>query len=172
MLEPDAFSQDSAEVGKIEEMSMAKDRGTYLGKQGKIYGPFDDEEMKRLRDTGEIQSYAYVWKAENDAWEPLELPPPPPKAIGKQSGAVKALEALCYDSIRALVSGVLKNVSKNGCELVCKDEADSPSLAMRSLLKMNVLEPKTGKSVNMKVRVSESSRKDGCWIYHVRWVEP
>jgi hypothetical protein len=81
---------------------------------------------------------------------------------------VPGIEALCHDS-RSVISGKLTQVTDSGCELVCSQNAVAPSFGTKSPVILNLLEPKTGRSMNVAARLSAVRRKDGNWSLKVLW---
>jgi hypothetical protein len=51
---------------------------TYLGKAGKIYGPFTEQEMETMRSNGLIRDFVWIWVADAKTWKCLDIPPPAP----------------------------------------------------------------------------------------------
>src|SRR5262249_29639021 len=129
-------------------------------------------ELKRLRATGEIQNYIFLWDDESSRWQPIEAPPPPPKARQARAGDQRPLEVLCHDARHSLVRGTLRKISDREGELSTVVDSLAPPLPLQCLLRMNVLEPESQRSINIKVRLSDLSRQGGSWFYRVHWIEP
>ena len=55
---------------------MASDaKKIYLGRKGKVFGPFSQPELESFRLSGEISYYRYIWDDASESWSPLEPPP-------------------------------------------------------------------------------------------------
>jgi hypothetical protein len=152
----------------------AKHEGIYLGKNGKVFGPYTQAKLDEMRLSGDIRNYTFIWDASADEWRTLEAPPPKPGAAptgraGRRSeGQLEAADAICHD-YNQLVAGTLRNVSDMGCELVSHDEADSPVLALDSALVLSVLDAKGDKALNVRAAVSEVTNDGEAWVYSLRW---
>jgi GYF domain 2 len=142
----------------------------YLGKQGQIFGPFDSEEMENLYASGEINHYTYLWDASISVWKPIEEPPSDPsESKGAGNDPARPFEVVCHDSFFSLVSGILRKVTDRGCELISGDPSDAPPFGLAASLTLNVLDPSTRRSINMKVQVRDIFRRNGDWVYLLRW---
>jgi hypothetical protein len=150
---------------------MASDRKNfYLGRQEKIFGPYDAAGIAKMRSSGEIQKFSYLWDPAVAVWKTIDLPPPVPLTHEPQGDEPpRQIDALCHDSGYSVVAGTLRNVTDSGCELVTVGYYDSPPLGLSSSLWMNLLDPLTRISVDLKVRMSEVVRQDGRWIFRVEW---
>jgi GYF domain 2 len=140
----------------------------YLGKRGKISGPFSAEDLERLRSSGEISNYTYLWNEESRSWTNLEAPPPPPLGTKRAASSQRGWEAIC-SSGGHLLSGRVENVSPEGCDLVVSHGSDSPDLAQASALILNVLDPAKKRAMNVKATLSGVYRHDGKWVYRLDW---
>jgi hypothetical protein len=142
----------------------------YLGRDGKVYGPFPAEKLDELRLTGEIWNYTYLWNESSRQWKNIDPPPPEPGATvpKKSDTSLKALDAICHDYSN-LVEGKIENVSDLGCELVSPTRFEIPKLALNSVLMLNIMDTKGEKAVNVRASVYEISRRDDAWIYRLRW---
>lgn len=152
-------------------MGSKEDKVIYLGKGGRAHGPFTTEKLEQLRLSGEIDQYTYIW--EGGEWKNLDpMPPAPGTAPTKRrsSGSLEMLEAVCHDH-NAIVTGTLENVSDAGCELVSHEHADAPKLALNSTLVLNVLDSGGDKAMNVRALLSTVARRDGAWVYRIRWAQ-
>ncbi len=149
-----------------------RDSGTiYLGKGGRIFGPYPAEKLDALRLTGEILNYTYLWDEGAGEWRNIDPEPPKPGSTStrrKGDSSLETADAICHD-FNALVAGRLQNVTDIGCELVSHDPADAPLLALNSALVLNIMDPKGEKAANIRAAVFEVTHSDGAWIYHLRW---
>jgi hypothetical protein len=81
---------------------------------------------------------------------------------------VPGIEALCVDA-RHAVTGKLTQVTDSGCEFVTTQGASESCFGAKAQIMLNLLEPKTGRSMNVPARLSGVSRKGGKWSYRVDW---
>lgn len=140
----------------------------YLGKGGRAYGPFDSTELKRLKDTGEIHQYTYLWNPVSSLWEPFDPPPPPPENLGQAAGA--PLEAICHDSFSNILSGSVRFFKEGQGEFVTDDECDSPRFGKNASLMINTLKP-NGEANNIKAILGNALRIGGQWVYRFHFQE-
>lgn len=152
-------------------MSAKDGKVFYLGKNGRVFGPYPMEKLDELRLNGQLLNFTYIWDENNGEWQNIDPMPPKPGATTekrKGGGSLDAADAICHDH-NALVAGKLHNISDMGCDLVSRDHADSPVLALNSTLVLNVLDNKGEKATNIRAAVHEISHEDGAWVYHIRW---
>jgi hypothetical protein len=144
----------------------------YLGKKGRSFGPFTLEQIKEFRLNGQIKNYSFLWNSETKAWRPIEPPPVPPievdNHVEEKAPSWIGAEAVCHD-FQEIVSGRLEHITDAGCDLICTDAQESPRLALDSSLLLNVFDPSSNRGINVKASLSEITRRDGVWIYHLRW---
>jgi hypothetical protein len=81
---------------------------------------------------------------------------------------VPGIEALCHDSIH-VIAGKLTQVTDSGCELICPQNSVAPGFGSKSPVVLNLLEPKTGRSMNVSARLSAVRRREGQWSLKVLW---
>jgi hypothetical protein len=81
---------------------------------------------------------------------------------------VPGLEALCHDA-RTVVTGKLCQVTDSGCEFVSSQGSSEPGFGAKSRVMLNLLDPKSGKSMNVPARLNGVQRKDGTWTFRVLW---
>ncbi|MCM2324270.1 MAG: hypothetical protein NDJ90_13515 [Oligoflexia bacterium] len=58
-------------------MSRRNAGSTFLGRSGKIFGPFTATELLELRAKGELSAYTWIWE-DGSGWKALDPPPPEP----------------------------------------------------------------------------------------------
>ncbi|MGE0615731.1 MAG: hypothetical protein AB7P04_08815 [Bacteriovoracia bacterium] len=97
--------------------------------------------------------------------EPAAMPAP--RAIPITSLA-KNLQAVCFHQTAA-VSGMLAGMTQLGCELVSLDRSPSPQLGRNQPLMLNVLDPKSGRTVNVQARMHDAKRSEAGWTYLLQW---
>ncbi len=151
-------------------MNRKKD-AIFLGTAGKCHGPFTQEQVERLRLSGEIERYPYQWDPNTGSWRPI-APPPVPAEFAAPNEAPHSpndgIDAICHNFVD-VVSGQLENLTDGGCDLVSPDPSDSPRLALRSPLVLSLVSSDQDHAVNVKASLAEVTRHDGRWVYHLRW---
>lgn len=144
----------------------------YLGKNGKSSGPFTLDQIKQFRLSGEIKKYTFIWDTSVKVWRPIERIPLPPvevenhvnESLPEWAGA----EAVCHD-FNEIISGKLAHITDTGCDLICLESVETPRLGLDVSLLLSVFEPSSKRAINVKASLSEVTRKDGVWVYHLRW---
>ena len=150
-----------------------RDEVTYLGKAGKAHGPFTKAELERMRLSGQIEAYTFIWDAARHQWVNLEMAPPnigeqPTAATNAPSGI--GTEALCHGA-NTLLGGVLENLTDSGCDLISSDTSEAPALVINSVVMLNVTDSSGGRGKNLKASLAKVSRREGKWIYGFRWAQ-
>ena len=163
----------------------------YLGKNSQTFGPYTVEQFESIQASPDYSTYTFIWdgRDSNADWKPIEKAPAPPALARKQSPGtpppdekvhqlparpmlrgydVPGLEALCHDT-RHVISGRLTQVTDAGCELVCPQSSVAPAFGSQSNVVLNLLEPKSGRSMNVTARLCGVRRQDGCWSLKVLW---
>ena len=160
----------------------------YLAKDGQQVGPFTPEEFATLRDRGELQQYTALFDSRTGQWAPLAPPPPAvevktvpaprttePEAVlavanrrSANATAVRALEAVCHN-YRDVVAGHLDRVNDQGCELVAQQAGASPCFADRGKVVLNLLDPRTGESMDVEAQLTSVTHGQKGWVYRLEW---
>jgi hypothetical protein len=148
---------------------MASTKNIFLGKKGRAFGPFTENDLTQMRANGEIDKYTYRWDEASRAWVNLEPAPPPPSS--KKEGYVESRwEAVCVcRTTNLMVSGAIENVGPEGCDLVVSQISDSPQLSIAGALRLNILDAKKNVAVNVRANVTAITRQAGNWVYHLHW---
>lgn len=152
---------------------MEREQGVYLGREGTVYGPYSSADVERLRLSGEILKFSFIWDSTRREWRHLDAVPPPPDGGARTEGPspVEGLEAICHNEY-ALVAGRLENSNELGCEMVCPDPSESPGLVVGSVLLLDVLDGGRSRATILKVSLVGVDRRDGNWVYRLRWARP
>lgn len=159
----------------------------FLAKAGQTFGPYTEEEVQNLRESGEYQKYTWVWAPGKAGWEPIDptpaaMPLPPtrsggaPKAPSDMSTTpgtrkdfnLKNMSVVCYDH-HQVVSGNLTHISEGGCEFISDNFETTPAFMLQVPISMNLLDSSNGQTMTIRGRVAEVARKDGRWHYRIFW---
>ncbi|MBN22558.1 MAG: hypothetical protein CL678_14845 [Bdellovibrionaceae bacterium] len=149
----------------------------YLGRKGKIFGPYTEAEYENLLASGEIENFRYLWNAKNQDWIPLEpAPAQTPEAYdlgSKVSHSAKPQvsnplwQAVCHD-LKTAVKGLVGQVTETGC-MIYSDSTES--LKKGSKILLHLFDPKLQKSIQIRAVLSEVQRQNAGWSYQIRWNE-
>jgi hypothetical protein len=80
----------------------------------------------------------------------------------------KEVPVVCHD-FRSIVTGNIREISDTGCELVSSIQSTGPVFAQKANVLLNLLDEKTGRSVNVSARLTAVKRHEGKWTYRIRW---
>jgi len=146
-------------------------KGIYLAKSGKIFGPFTQKDVDDLHSSGQIQTYSWMWKEEKNQWQALDPAPshsPHQPAKTSSSSISAGWEAICHN-FKQIISGTLDTVTEMGCEIITQDRSAMPVLGQQAIVMLNLLEPKSGKCMNVKAQVAQVSKSAWGWVYRIKW---
>lgn len=162
----------------------------YLAKNGKAVA-FTEEQYEAMKENGGIETYRWIWNPSAHQWNaldpaPLEAPtteerveapvvrlrPVPAPAPVEESPIrarqfVSELEGVCHDQ-HHLISGRIHDLNDRGCDLI-SDSPTPPPFTRRSRLYLNVFDPKSGRSENVRAQVVQVVRQQGAWTYRLSW---
>jgi hypothetical protein len=82
--------------------------------------------------------------------------------------AMKEIPVVCHD-FRSVVTGTLREITETGCELVSAQQTSGPVFPQKTKVLLNLLDEKSGRSVNVSARLTAAQRFDGKWVYRIRW---
>lgn len=145
----------------------------YLGKLGKIFGPYTDGEIEALQTSGEIKNYSWIWAKGAKEWKPLDPMPPSPVAntkSGKSPGQSLSgsFDAVIHD-FRTVVTGKVEFMTETGCEVMVHG-GHSPQFPLRGNLVINLLEPDSGKTLNVRAKLlAVAPVKGKGLVYRFTW---
>lgn len=80
----------------------------------------------------------------------------------------KNVPVVCHD-FRSIVTGYLRSIDGTGCELVSGLATAGPVFAQKAEIFLNLFDEKSGQSVNVRARLTAAIRRDGQWLYRIRW---
>lgn len=140
----------------------------YLAKNGIISGPFTQDELIKLKSSGEMGNYSWMWQGK---WlptdpAPLEDPSLLDQSISKITEVNSAISGVCHDFKKA-ISGTLSEVTARGCVMTTGET--QVRFQENSMLHMNMLIEKTKQSMNFQVRFQRQVKTEQGWNYYLQW---
>lgn len=90
-----------------------------------------------------------------------------PKTQARTGRMQPDIQAICHN-FRNVMSGSLARVTESGCEFI-SPHVSNPGFGTRNEVLLNLLDPKTGRSMNVSATVRRVSRAQGSWIYLLDW---
>jgi hypothetical protein len=85
-----------------------------------------------------------------------------------QKKVTEGVPVICHD-FRSIVSGRIREITDTGCELVSGVDTSGPIFPQKAQVLLNLLDEKSGKSVNVQARLTAAQRIEGQWVYRIRW---
>ncbi len=152
---------------------MIKSESVFLGRSGRVFGPFTQNELDELSSKGRLSEYHWIWDWKTMAWKSIEAPPPAPtEAQGTSSGGTgthwELVEVIGFDSSR-LVRGKLKWITETGCTLRSQQKEDGPLFPIHGSIKLNLYDPHQLTGVTVSVKLKDVSYEDNHWNYYTKW---
>ncbi len=80
----------------------------------------------------------------------------------------KSIPVVCHD-FRSIVTGHLRAIDGTGCELVSSLDTPGPVFPQKIDVFLNLFDETSGESVNVRARLTAAVRRDGRWLYRIRW---
>ena len=163
----------------------------YLGKSGKVFGPFSREEYDQMFADDQLSKYTWLWDWKLNAWKPLDVPPPPPEGLslplnaganagaagGVRSGAEvdwSTIQGILFDRF-CIAGGKIQKVTETGCTFVTEDvsegEACGPRFPLKSRAEVNLFDASLKKCTRTPVTIVSVEHQGQAWVYQVRWDE-
>jgi len=151
----------------------------YLGRLGKAFGPYTDEEFQKLENSGELKNFTWIWNTAGKNWDALD-PAPAPLVIkpknehAKQSTVILKhdsplpLDVICHNGLHA-IPGAIRNAMQEGCEFSAKSNVSESPFPVPSRVVLSLLDVRAGKSIDVAARLLKVSRKEGHWTYSISW---
>ena len=147
----------------------------YLGKNGKTFGPFSEDEFQQMMTDGRLVEFSWIWDPKKSSWKTLDQPPPVPVGDADLKPSKKAKDSLNWDSVQAIlynahsmIEGKLQSVTETGCQLICAHP--STEFSNGSLASLNLLDPKGEHSQKVIAKILAMERAaGGSWSYLLRW---
>jgi len=141
---------------------------TYLGKSGKVHGPFSGEKIAAMRANGELDRYHWIWDEGLSQWKPLELAPPSPYAQPEARGEWdwNRLQALCHDRDQ-LVDGRIANVTQTGCDVIVPMQ--EALWSVNKSLTLNLYDPVSRACRKVATELTQVLRQGDRLVLRMRW---
>ncbi len=145
----------------------------FLGKKGKIFGPYTKVEYEQMYASGQLENYTWIWNEEAQSWKTLEMPPAPPPTSTQNSEHSSKLNwqqvrALCFDRF-TLASGKLECVTENGCELISEDHESGIKFPLDKRIELSLFDGLSQKSTTLSVQIAKVEYRNHSWVYRLKW---
>ena len=152
----------------------------YLGKDGKVSGPFTSGQIEELRQSGELYSYTYIWDKKTSGWKAIEeevelpdvLPGLPPQGNNDATrvlSSVDSISIICHDH-HLLLSGKLLSATQEKCIFESKNSIyELAAFKSGTKVLLNFLNINNGRSENLSAIIDQVKRGDEFWQYQVNW---
>jgi hypothetical protein len=155
----------------------------YLARGKKLFGPLTEAEWTEMQASGRDEDYHWIWKGVETGWQVLHsapvAPPLPDNVIpierarraaetrGPRFHFPKGVEILAHD-YRHVIVVTFDDVSERGA-LLNPTQSHEPLFSIGGPIILNLLDPDTGKSVNLRAEVAAIRRENAGLTYELRW---
>jgi hypothetical protein len=149
---------------------MQKKEQIFLGKNGKIFGPYHQRDYDQMLSNGSLMNFTWIWDWKASNWQLLEMPP---ALITEDLNSLERdipIQAVCFNK-KHIISGRLDMITENGCILVAENNNDKRSFSAKSSIEVNLYNLKSKKSVTIDASISSMDYKNRRWIYCIKWDE-
>jgi hypothetical protein len=166
-------------------------QGTWLSKQGELFGPYNPEEIEKLKDNGIYLEFSWEWTPGSKNWSPINPPQAPPGIAPDENESdptrfltlpkintksrkgyqlETVLEVICHDQ-KDIVSGKIQWILDNGFVMISKDYSNSsPPFHQGRQVWLNLLNDSTGYTENIRAEIVKIAKTDrATWAYEFRW---
>lgn len=153
---------------------MSQEKKIFLGKSGKIFGPYTQEEFDQMSVDGVLHQFVWMWSDSENKWCPIELPPPPVLPVQtplRPSVQVSAkISAICFD-LSHLLYGELECMTQTGCTFVAPAHLGLLPVFSKNRTSLSLLNEASNESVTLPVYLIHQVVRDGQCRYLLRWDE-
>ena len=148
----------------------------FLGKSGKIYGPFTQVELDELSAQGQLSHYFWIWSWKTLRWNPIESPPPRPVELSQKDTVPilgvdwSLVNAIGFDAGH-LIRGKLKWITQSGCTLISEQKEEGPLFPIEGKLRLNLHNPTERRGNTVSVILKKVNFERSHWNYYLKWKE-
>lgn len=151
----------------------------FLGKDGKVFGPYSLEEYEKMFASGELSKFTWIWDSKLYTWKTLEIPPPPPTMSGDLENKTKPtpesinwemIQAICFDQFN-LMSGKLEWITESGCVFISDEFEKAVKFPVQAKAELNLFEENLKRLICVQVSIADISLQKQRWTYRLRWKE-
>ena len=147
---------------------MQKHEQVFLGKNGKIFGPYQQCDYDQMLSNGSLTQFTWIWDWKGSTWKLLEMPPPPISDNSEQQERAIPIQAVCFN-MKDIMSGKLELITESGCILVAEKGSERLTFAPQSRVELNLYNIQSKKSVTVEASINTIDYKNRRWIYCLRW---
>lgn len=164
------------------------DSPTYLAKNGKVFGPYEPEQVVKLKASGDFFDYEWMWDGQSPDWAPvprkLKSPPPLPGKPQPQVGmpaqqtyrqdvvietSDKTFCAIVFDS-RQTLGGEVSRAHTRGARFVSTPSQAAP-FSKGSHVWIDLLDEEKDRTSKIKSTIAQVSRMNDRWVIDLEWTD-
>lgn len=158
---------------------MTNKNEVFLGKAGKIFGPYSAEEYEKMFASGELSKFTWIWDSKLLTWKTIDTPPPPLTISGSLDNKPtpsndsihwEMIQAICLDQFN-LTSGKLEWITESGCVFVSDEIEETAKFPIHGKAELNLYEEAMKKLICVQVSVVDINLQKQRWTYRLRWKE-
>lgn len=144
----------------------------YLGKNGKVFGPFSASEYQQLSLQGNLSQYTWIWDWTSEQWKVIETPPAPLKLDKATLELQKNIIAVCFNHSQ-LLRGRIELMTDDGCFFVLDSSGRKLEhfFALKSTLELNLFSEHTQKSTHARVSLEAIKLNSNHQVFQLKWLE-
>jgi hypothetical protein len=134
----------------------------YLSKQSIISGPYSEEDIVALQNSGQLQSYGWIWDSYKKDWQVLDPKPLqiPQMAVQPSSGG-GAYALLGKNYVRTQI----QNVTPLGYEVLCSEAWMNPPVGIG--MTVQILNPDQNQGLD-RMKIQNIQRVGSDWVLFLR----
>ncbi|MGK5086400.1 hypothetical protein WDW86_02485 [Bdellovibrionota bacterium FG-2] len=147
---------------------MKQDELIFLGKSGRICGPFTVSRIGKMKESGELGNYSWIW---DRGWKPLDPEPveKPDLEAHRLSVPATAVRAVCFDG-RDCAPGNVSQVSKTGCHFRVDSQSRLTLKKINSRFTLSLLEVASLRVSQVAVVFLGAEKDVDGWTCFLGWV--
>lgn len=168
----------------------------FLSKDGKVFGPYSEADLKAMKEKGEYYQYEWYWDGTSPDWTPVpkqgSTPPPlpfpdsfpktgtqtkievshselkvPAKKVSLEKPSQKSFCAIAFDQRHSLGGEVMHATSSGGTFF--STPHSSTAFPKGSTVWLDLLDEETDKSAKIRCTVQGIKREGSQWILDLDW---
>ena len=144
----------------------------YLAKNGKIQGPFRNQEIQEFKTNGKYDAFSWIWNSSSETWQAIDPAPKEGPKTARVFEVGDTIDVILHNQVDA-TSGRLLDPNEFGGSISAPPHADSdiPLFRAGSTVILNLLDYKSSSSENVRAKIRGISKIPDAWIYEFDWIE-
>jgi hypothetical protein len=150
----------------------------YFAKNGKLEGPFSNAQVEKMRKSGMIHLYNWMWKDDQNEWQPVDPAPsvsPPKFRRNSVESLLMEREVFCFAQEQILCGRLLSADPQGALFEVPMSEVPLSTPQDQDVGVILQMELEKGSSTRVRAVLRTSTfdaRNTDSRRYQLRWVDP